>query len=140
MTEPRGGTMKPRQASVATRLAELLDDMNRVSGFPISVLADQQGLAIASAASAGTDPDRQSAVVAMVQRAASHVSQKLGMAETDEIALFDANGQRLVCRPFRVKGIELILAVMVPTRDQRHRRATNHTIAEIRRVWKSFRE
>ncbi len=140
MTESRGGTMKPKQPSVAVQLAELLARMNRESGFPISVLTDQQGLAIASAADKGSDPERQSAVVALVQRAAVQGSQKLGMAETDEISLFDANGQRLVCRPFRVEGFELILAVMASNKTQSHRRATNHTIAEIRRVWKSFRE
>lgn len=140
MTETHGGNARPRQASVAAQLAGVLTEMNRANGFPISVLTDQQGLAIASASSRGTDPDRQSAVVALVQRATSQVSRKLGMAETDEISLFDANGQQLVCRPFQVEGFELILAVMASNKNQSHRRATNHAIAEIRRAWKSFKE
>lgn len=126
------------QFSGATQLNQLLSSMNEEAKFPISVLTDQQGLVIASAANDGIDAERQSAVVAFIQKAATHVSRQLGMAKTDEISLFDTNGQRLICRPFNVNGFEMILATIVPDRDHSYRRATNHAVGEIRRIWKIF--
>ena len=84
------------------------------------------------------DPERQSAVVALVQKAAAQAGKQLGMADTDEISFSDANGQHLVCRPLNVDDYQLILAVLVPDRDHTYRRATNHAVSEIRRIWKSF--
>lgn len=127
--EPLSGSME---------LNKLLAQMNSSDGFSISVLTDQQGLAIASAAADGLDPERQSAVVALVQKTAIQVGRQLGMAQADEISLFDTSGQRLICRPFQADGHELILAVMVPARGKSYRRATNQAISEIRRVWKQF--
>lgn len=116
----------------------LLADMNFKEEFPISVLTDTQGLTVAWAADQGMDPQRQSAVVAFVQKTAVQVSKQLGMAFTDEISLFDMNGQKLVCRPFSIDNNQLILAVMVADRGTSYRRATNHAIHEIRRIWKTF--
>ena len=128
------------QLSGSTQLNSLLTQINSEGEFPISVLTDFQGLAIAWAASTGMDPERQSAVVAFIQKTAVQVSKQLGMAETDEISYYDINGQHLVCRPFQVDQFGLILAVMVPHRDHSYRRATNHAVREIRRIWKTFWE
>ena len=38
----------------------------------------------------------QAAVVALIQKTAAQVSSQLGMAQTDEISLYDTDGQRLV--------------------------------------------
>jgi predicted regulator of Ras-like GTPase activity (Roadblock/LC7/MglB family) len=116
-------------------LAKLLGEMNESGGFLISVLTDRHGFPIASAATPGQDPDRQSAVVALVQKTAAQVREQLGMAETDEISLYDSNGQRLVCRPFTANGYDLILAVLVPDRQKSYRRLTTHTVSDIRRLW-----
>ena len=124
--------------SGAEQLNKLLADMNFKEDYPISVLTDAQGLTVAWAANQGMDPERQSAVVAFVQKTAVQVSKQLGMASTDEISLFDMNGQKLVCRPFTIDGTTLILAVMVADRNTSYRRATNHAIYEIRRIWKTF--
>ncbi len=129
-----------KKESGSGKLNQLRIEMNQKGGFPISVLTDAQGLAIASAARSGLDTDRQSAVVAFVQKMAGQVTRQLGMGATDEIALNDENGQRLICRPFQVNGHELILAVMVSEKDASYRRATNQTIHEIRRTWKQFWE
>ena len=126
------------QLSGSAQLNDLLSKMNSEGEFPISVVTDSQGLPIAWAASQGMDPERQSAVVALVQRAATQAGKQLGMADTDEISFFDANGQHLVCRPVCVGDYQLILAVLVPDRDHTYRRVTNHTVSEIRRIWKSF--
>ncbi len=122
------------------QLNDLLAGLNAEQGFPISVLTDEQGLAVAWAAVPGMDSERQAAVVAFIQNAASQVALQLGMAETDEISLTDANRQHLVCRPFDVDGRRFILAVMIPGREKSYRRATSLVIQEVRRIWKSFWE
>ncbi len=122
--------------SGSVELSRLLADMNEKGNFPISVLTDRQGFPIASAASAGQNPDTQSAVVALVQKTASQVSQQLGMASTDEISLYDTEGNRLVCRPFNANGHDMILAVLVPNKGQTYRRLTNQTVSAIRKSWR----
>ncbi len=129
-----------KQESGSAKLNQLLAEMNQNGGFPISVLTDAQGLAIASSAHSGMDADRQSAVVASIQKMAGQVARQLGMGATDEIALNDENGQRLICRPFQVNGHELILAVIVPEKDASYRRTTNQAITDIRQTWKQFWE
>lgn len=120
----------------SAELAKLLADMNEAGGFPMAVLTDRQGFPIASAAQPGQDPDTQSAVVAMVQKTVMQVQDQLGMAQTDEISLYDTKGQRLVCRPVSINGHDMILAVSVPDKDKPYRRLTNQTINALRRLWK----
>ncbi|MBE7470093.1 MAG: hypothetical protein HS114_13250 [Anaerolineales bacterium] len=122
--------------SGSTELARLLAEMNKAGEFPIAVLTDRHGFPIASAAAPGQDPETQSAVVALVQKTAAQVRDQLGMAQTDEISLYDTNGQRLVCRPISVNGHDLILAVLVPNKTASYRRLTNQAISAIRRAWK----
>ena len=120
----------------STEIARLLEEMNQKGGYPISVLTDRQGFPIASAANSDQDPDTQSAVVALVQKTASQVSNQLGMAQTDEISLYDAKGRRLVCRPFNANNHEMILAVIIPDKSQSYRRLTNQAVNAIKRQWK----
>lgn len=129
-----------KQETGSTRLDQILSQMNQEGGFPITVLTDAQGLSIASAADSGTDPERQSAVVAFVQKAAIQVTRQLGLGTTSEITLHDEKGQRLICRPFQVNGHELILAALAPNKNSAYRRVTNNAIAEIRRTWKQYWE
>ncbi len=58
------------------------------------------------------------------------------MAATDEISVFDAEGRRLVCRPFQVQGQDMILAVLVPDKEKKYRRLTNQALVAIRQLWK----
>lgn len=129
-----------KQESGSGKLRQLLEEMNEKGSFPISVLTDSQGLAFASAVSNGMDTDRQSAVVAFVQKTAGQVIRQLGMGAMDEITLNDENGQRLICRPFTVGEHELILAILVTEKNTSYRRATNQAISEIRKTWKQFWE
>ncbi|MFN2299097.1 MAG: hypothetical protein ACK2UB_09630 [Anaerolineales bacterium] len=121
--------------SGSEQINALLARMNEEGGFPISVLSDEQGLTIAYAAAPDYDPERQSAAVAYMQRAAALVARQLGMAEPDEISFHDSAGVRLVCRPFSMAEHRLILAVLVPGRKASYRRATNIAMQEIRRIW-----
>ncbi|MBP7998210.1 MAG: hypothetical protein KA314_02330 [Chloroflexi bacterium] len=122
--------------SGSARLADLLTEMNTTGQFLLSLLADKHGFLIAAATAPGETAEYQSAVVALVQKTAIQVHQQLGLAPTDEITLNDAKGQRLICRPFSANGYEMILAVLVPGREQSYRRLTNKAIGEIKQVWK----
>lgn len=127
---------KTKAKSGSAKLSELLTEMNEQGKFSISVLTDQHGFPIASAAEPGEDAETQSAVVALVQKTAVQAHTQLGMAQIDEISLFDTTGQRLVCRPFNAKGFDMILAVRTPDRNQSYRRLTNQMITAVRRIWK----
>jgi predicted regulator of Ras-like GTPase activity (Roadblock/LC7/MglB family) len=129
-------THESNSKSGSAKLSELLAEMNEHGQFSISVLTDQHGFPIAAAAQPGEDAETQSAVVALVQKTAVQAHNQLGMAQTDEISLFDADGQRLVCRPFNAKGFDMILAVRIPNRNQSYRRLTNQMITAVRRIWK----
>lgn len=124
--------------SGVVQINNLLVEMNRDGDFPVSVLADSQGLPISWAAKDEIDPERQSAVVAMIQRAALQAGRQLGMQAADEVTFSDSNGQGLICRLFEVDGHPMILAVVLPDRDHAYRRATSHALSEIRRIGKQF--
>lgn len=117
-------------------LADLLHTLNQDGGFSISVLSDQQGFPLASAMESGQDPDLQAAVVALVQKSAVQATNQLGMAQTDEISLYSAGGQRLVCRLFMANEHSLILAVQIPDKAKSYRRLTNRAISAIQKSWK----
>lgn len=127
-------------SSGSNELNKLLSEMNAAGNFTISVLTDRQGLPIAYATAPGYDPDRQSAVVAQLQKNTSQVGQQLGMLQIDEIVWNDASGQRLICRVFSVKSHELILAILAPDKERSYRRATSRAISDMRRIWKSYWE
>ncbi len=124
--------------SGAVQINNLLVEMNRDGDFPVSVLADSQGLPISWAAKEEIDPERQSAVVAMMQKAALQAGKQLGMEMTDEISFSDSSGHGIVCRIFEADGHPMILAVVLPDRDHVYRRATNRAVNEIRRIGKQF--
>jgi predicted regulator of Ras-like GTPase activity (Roadblock/LC7/MglB family) len=121
-------------------LHRLLTELNRRGGFSAAVLTDSQGLPIASASGAGVRPEAQAAVVALVQRTARQVGDRLGMAAADEIALFDQEGRRLVCRPFAVDERRMILGVLVPDRRLPYRRLTSQALRSAASILKSERE
>ena len=122
--------------SGSIELAKLLAEMNLKGNFPITILTDRHGFPIAFSAAPNQDPEIQSAVVALIQKTASQARHQLGMAQTDEISLYDTEGRRLVCRPFSANGHDLILAVVVPYKTQNYRRLTNKVVNDIKRQWK----
>ncbi len=127
--------MAKKGSSITKELNRLLAQLNHDGGFTISVLTDAQGLAIAYAGQNGIDPEKHSAVVAIIQKTISQVGTRLGMISTDEITFNDSMGQRLVCRAFKVNSHDLILAVSIPHNQMSYRRLTNQAIAAISRVW-----
>jgi predicted regulator of Ras-like GTPase activity (Roadblock/LC7/MglB family) len=126
--------------SGSNELIQLLTKMNLEGGFPISVLTDSQGLAIASAAENGVNADKQSAVVAFIQKSAVQVSRQIGFNNSEEISLLDKDGRHLICRSFRANNFDLILSVMVPDRNTSYRRITTTAIKKIIEVWSHYWE
>lgn len=130
--------MNKEELSGTEVLTKILTEMNAKSGFPISVLTDKDGLPIAWASTSGDNPERQSAVVAYVQRTALQVSKQLEMTEVEEVSYACANGQHFICRPFQIDDNGFILAVTFNARDKSYRRATNVAITEIKNMWKQY--
>lgn len=128
-----------QRESGSNKLHQLLANLNQDGKYSISVLTDSQGLPIASSAKTGFDPERQSAVVALVQRTAEQAGSRLGL-DMEEICLNASDGQRLVCRPFTIGSSQLILAVLMSSREQSYRRLTSQAIQSISKVWKSYWE
>jgi predicted regulator of Ras-like GTPase activity (Roadblock/LC7/MglB family) len=125
-------------SSGSSELNQLLLSLNNEGGFAFSVLTDSQGLAIASSAKQGYDPDLHSAVVALVQKTIAQVGPRIGLSQAEEISVFTQDGQRLICRFFDAAEYHLILAVIVPGKEQKYRRLTNQAISDICQVWSKY--
>jgi predicted regulator of Ras-like GTPase activity (Roadblock/LC7/MglB family) len=133
-------TMKMHKTSCMVELNKILVSMNQEGGFSITLITDAQGLPIVSAALNGYDPDRQSAVAALIQKAAVQGTRQLGWEATDEVSLHQANGKVLICRSFHAGDQDLILAIVLSSRQQRYRRVTSSGIAQIKQVWSQYLE
>jgi predicted regulator of Ras-like GTPase activity (Roadblock/LC7/MglB family) len=128
----------PNAKTGYNELIQLLEEMNKEGGFPISIITDGQGLALASAAHEGMNADKQSAVVAFIQKTAVQVAKQLGFSGSEEISLVDTDGKHLICRSFKANNFDLILSVMVPDRTTSYRRITSTAIKKIIEVWTNY--
>ena len=118
-----------------TTLTEILNDINREGGFSITVLTDDNGLPLAASQEKDDTSEVQSAVVAQVQKVVQRVHNHLDMAAPEEISLNDIHGKRLVCRSFITADNNVILAVLIPSRDKSYRKLMNRAIREIHKIW-----
>lgn len=121
--------------SATDTLTKIVEDMNQTGNFLVSVVTDLNGLPIVFAAREGFDPDRQSATVALVKKIINQNEKRMGMAQAEEISIVDTDGHLLICRSFTANQHDLILAVLMASRQQSYRRITAHAISEISRVW-----
>ncbi len=113
---------------------QLLAEANQRGEFLAAVVTDKEGLPVASATSGAHDPEIQAALVGLIQRVITQASDELGVANATEFTLFDANGNRFVCRPFMAGAVEMVLAFLVPGKDRPYRRVMNQTIAAIQQT------
>ncbi len=127
--------MSPNSKINSSELTNVMTQMVAEGSFSMVILADQEGFLIASASGPGLDAEKQSASVALVHKIAGQIRNDLGMAQADEISVFAADGQRLVCRPIDIKGNLLMLAVMVPNTQRNYRRLTNKAVHIIQNMW-----
>lgn len=109
---------------------EILNDMNHEGGFPRSVLATSDGLPIASAP-VNPDSELASAMVAMLQQAASETRNQFQLPPIDEFTIRAVNKLHLICRMIKIDSDMMILGVVVPP-GQLYRRVTNKAITRIR--------
>jgi len=118
-------------------VALVLAEMNRTAQFQASTLSLRDGLLVASSAINGENTAAQSAVVAKLAEAANLVRSQMSIGAPEELSFNAEDGKRLICRPFKLNGHELILAVLIPRRGQPYRRATSQAIARLRNVWQA---
>lgn len=115
----------------STEISKILVEINEKGKFLASIVTDREGFPIASASTAKHSPEIQAALVGIIQRVTSQASEQLGISATTEFSLFDANGNLFVCRPFTASGIDMVLAFLIPGKDQSYRRLMAQTIAAI---------
>ncbi|NOQ40037.1 MAG: hypothetical protein GQ562_06925 [Anaerolineales bacterium] len=109
---------------------EILNDMNQEGGFSRSVLATSEGLPIASAP-VNPDSELASAMVAMLQQAASETGDQFQLPPIDEFTIRTENKIHLICKMIKIDSDTMILGVIVPP-GQLYRRVTNRAINRIR--------
>lgn len=109
---------------------EILNDMNQEGGFSRSVLATSEGLPIASAP-VNPDSEMASAMVAMLQQAASETRDQFQLPPIDEFTIRTENKLHLICRMIKIDSDTMILGVIVPP-GKLYRRVTNRAINRIR--------
>ncbi len=74
-------------------------------------------------------------MVGLIQRVTSQASEQLGISATTEFSLFDDGGNQFVGRPFFARGVEMVLAFLIPGKDRPYRRLMTQTIAKIQRTF-----
>lgn len=123
---------QPSDTGGRITLAGILNEMNDVGDFEISVLTSDEGLPIATAPP-DHDSELAAAMVALLQKVSNDAQSQIGMALVDEVTIRDQNRFRLVCRRIVVGQEELILSAIVPP-DHYYRRVTNRAIKRIRQL------
>ncbi len=115
---------------------QILDQMNSDGHFNASVLASQDGLAVASAPTPSPyDADTVAAMVALVKDFIVQTQTRLGMADVDEVSMVVGDKSRLVCRYFNTSDKQpLVLAVLTPP-NATYRRLTTHAVRKIQTAW-----
>jgi predicted regulator of Ras-like GTPase activity (Roadblock/LC7/MglB family) len=117
-------------------LVNVLKKMRQEGNFNFCVLIDKDGFQVASSANDHLDLDRKAATIALIQRTIHQVQRHMQMTSPQEVVIFDSSGQRLVCRLFQIQQYPMILACIVPDRNQPYRQIINKAIREIRQNWK----
>ncbi|MCK4489042.1 MAG: roadblock/LC7 domain-containing protein [Anaerolineales bacterium] len=119
-----------RGGNTPLTFVEILNDMNQEGGFSRSVLATSEGLPIASAP-VNPDSELASAMVAVLQQAASETRNQFQLPPIDEFTIRAVNKHHLICRMIKIDSDMMILGVVVPP-GQLYRRVTNKAITRIR--------
>lgn len=117
-------------------LVDILKKMRQEGNFSFCVLIDKDGFQVASSANSTQDLDRKAATIALIQRTIEQVQRHMQMTSPQEVVIFDSSGERLVCRLFQIQQYPMILACIVPDRNQPYRKIINKAIREIHQNWK----
>lgn len=119
----------------STEISKILANAKEKGNFLAAILTDHEGFPIASASNEKQSPEIHAALVGIIQRVTSQATEQLGLSSAAEFSLFDANGHLFICRPFSSKSVEMVLAFLLPNKDQSYRRIMSQTISEIQGVF-----
>jgi predicted regulator of Ras-like GTPase activity (Roadblock/LC7/MglB family) len=121
--------MSTPEATPPQSFAQIMRQLHQEGGFHTAVLTSKDGLTIA-AAPQDYNNDTVAAIVALLQRTSNDAQSILGMAELDEVTLYDHNHMRLICRLITFAEKSFILAVIVPS-DRSYRRLMSWAVKHI---------
>jgi len=113
----------------------LISDINSQGSFVHSILSDEQGLPIVSSFSDNQESENQAAVISIIQRLSSKISDQFQFSKTSEFIMHDVDGKSLVIKPFEAGDSLLILSVLIPNRHTPYRRITGKAIRQIKSIW-----
>lgn len=109
--------------------------INSDYGFEYTILTDETGFPIVSSFDDQGSSENQATIIAMVQKTLHNLGSELQMTKTKEIVLHDAEGRKLVIRPFHAGQTDFTLAVLVPCGKNAFRRATKSIVNTIKSSW-----
>ncbi len=117
-----------------SKLATILQEMNKEGGFIASVLARDDGLLMASAVSARTNGDIAAAMAGHVANSVERMRDELGLGALKDISVRCDEG-KAVFRKIASEGkIALIIGVIMPKGVRYHARAIGKGSTRIRSV------
>jgi predicted regulator of Ras-like GTPase activity (Roadblock/LC7/MglB family) len=119
----------------SNEISKILAETNEKGNFISSLITDRAGFPIAFISSIQTNQEILAAVIGLFQRATSQASEQLGVSISSEFSLYYENGNHLVCRPFSCNGIDLMLALLLPSKTHAYRRLMNQTISAVQNVF-----
>ncbi|TXT57551.1 MAG: hypothetical protein BAJATHORv1_10253 [Candidatus Thorarchaeota archaeon] len=115
-------------------LAEVLEKMNKEGGFIASILARDDGLLLASAASPTTNREVVAAMSGYVADSVERMRNELNLGDLKDIAVRCSMG-KAVFKKVSAKGYQpLILAAIMPRNVRYHARPIGKAGTRIRRI------
>ncbi len=115
-------------------LAEILEEMNRDGGFIASILARDDGLLMASAASPTTNREVVAAMSGYVASTVERMRDELSLGELKDISVRCSAGKAVFKKIASHRKQALILAAVMPKAVRYHSRVLGKAATKIRRV------
>lgn len=95
-------------------ITSLLASVNRIAGYPLSLVCTEQGLLLAAAGDARRT-EIMGGLTSLFDDIVSRATRDLGFTRVDELTLTDSDGTRYVIRPLPMRiDARLFLVVLVP--------------------------
>jgi hypothetical protein len=116
-------------------LTKFLCSLCDSSNFEQLILTDEQGLLIASSGNNQEQSENQAAILSMIKTFMARMNDQMNLSLTSEFILRDANGKKLVVRPFYANKTELIISALIPDDHTPYKRTFNSAIRSIQLVW-----
>ena len=117
-------------------LAEILEEMNREGGYIASILARDDGLLMASAASPTTNRDVVAAMSGYISATAERMRTELSLGELRDISVRCTEGKAVFKKITPAGTQPLILAAIMPNSVRYHSRALGKAATKIRKLLK----